>query len=221
MVESPKTRLHDLELGFLAVITASATHQLANFVGSVHQLSGLLDDLLREGGTGTPIDPERLRTIEQRLSRQALRAADLIRDLNQFAHLVDERVVEFDVNALARNLIGVCQRLAHLKQVTLELACSPGEILIRGDQFGLQHSLFIAIQTALETAQKGDTITVSPVGELGVASVKVKGPRNSGQDDRIGEALREVVSNIGGKVSCTRNSNEFTFEIRVPDSPAK
>ena len=79
------------ELAFFGTITAGLSHELKNVIATINEYNGLLDDLA-QAAARRPLDPERLRQICGKITKQIERGESLILGLNRFAHSMDEPI---------------------------------------------------------------------------------------------------------------------------------
>jgi len=159
--ENEKKSQIERDLTFFGVITANVSHDLSNVVCVLHQVSGLLGDLISQSEQGPPIKRERIATIRDRLVRQSERAKDLTEQLNRFAHGIDSRHMEFEVNSVVENLIAVSRRFADLRGLRLKMTRWKEDLSFVGDPFTLQQVLFEGLRRAYELTSVNETVDVS------------------------------------------------------------
>lgn len=216
MDNEPKSRA-DRDLAFLGTITTSMTHELANVILIIEQIGGLLEDLLETEREGRPVSCERLAVIQERLSRQTHRASNLIRGLNQFAHGIDQRLTEFDLNGLVRGLLEVSGRFANSRGVTVESQLAPGEIRVRADPFALQQAVFAALRRAFSICGPGKTVRITVTEDRRGPMISVQGPRGleSSTSAAQMDLLRPLLVGLGGSVSTKRKGTDEILIIRL------
>ncbi len=168
----PEQRARALEsLAFFGRINASVTHELKNVLAVINENAGLLQDLAAFADQGAPIDPERLRRAAGAVLGQVARGDELIKNLNAFAHCVDEPEQMLDLPRIVGLLVALCQRLAAMRCVTLVAQTEP--VSVRGNAFFVLELLFQAIVYALEhhDAASQVTVRVSPTEQGACLSV--------------------------------------------------
>ena len=77
-------------LQFFGKMTASISHEIKNVMAIINESAGLLEDYGMMADKGIPIDPEKLKVVSGRVSKQIHRAEGIIRNMNSLAHSVDE-----------------------------------------------------------------------------------------------------------------------------------
>ncbi len=173
MAESARTPLTNDKLAFFGSITASLSHELKNVLATIGEFSGLLDDLVAVASTGKPLSEERLQRICSRIAAQIERGEGLVRNLNKFAHTVDEAWTGVDLNALVTDITTLSRRFATLKQVKLETVLPDSPTIVTTDQFGCQHAIFLCVDMALRVATEARSVTVSVTGDGSAATVRI------------------------------------------------
>ena len=108
-------------LTYFGRTTASISHELKNALAIVKENAGLLGDYLLMADKGMPFDLARFKTVAGRIEDQITRADGIIKNLNRFAHSVDDPVKAIDLNETAALLGLLSQREAAMRQVSLEV----------------------------------------------------------------------------------------------------
>ncbi len=96
-------------LAFFGKVNASISHELKNVMAIISETAGLLEDLSDMTSTGTPIDPDMLKSCTGSIMEEIQRGFSTIRQMNRFAHSVDtpsESVNLMDMLDLVINLSG-------------------------------------------------------------------------------------------------------------------
>jgi hypothetical protein len=192
-------------------IIANMSHELANSIGILGQATGLLGDLLEASGPARPIDPVRLRVILERLERQTSRATELIQHLNYFAHSVDERSCEVELNSLSRNLVAISARLASMRGVDLQLNCAEDEVRLTGDPYGLLQVLFLALECFYQSLDSGSEVEITVVGEP--AGVQIRSAGVLGVEDDRFAAARSLAGGMGSRVTLEHGADGTVFTL--------
>ncbi|MBS1262504.1 MAG: hypothetical protein MAG453_01857 [Calditrichaeota bacterium] len=206
------------ELAFFGRITASVTHELNNVLSIVEQAAGLLEDQLAANEHGVPLDPDRLRTVHSRIERQVERGAGIIHNLNRFSHTVDDRDRDTDLGEFLATLRALCERLAELRHVTLEVVPCASTVLIRHNPFAVLQALFRALEIVLDSAQAGETVRVEALPAADRVTIRFTGPA-SGLVAHRGphlETCRSLLAEMDGELGTTEQSGGGAFEILLP-----
>jgi len=75
---------------FFGRMSASISHEIKNVLAIINENAGLLDDFALMAEKGMPLDPRRLGKVAESLMKQVRRADAIVRNMNKFAHSVDD-----------------------------------------------------------------------------------------------------------------------------------
>lgn len=163
-------------LKFVGAVTASVSHELNNIITIIDQVAGLLQDTLAGARAGAPLDMGKLQSMQERIARQTRRGIEIVKNLNRFAHGVDEPVARFEMNAVIGNLVNLVQRLADLRKVRLSVRYAGRETYVTSSPFRLQQAVFHCLECFLRFAPPGSEIALAIACEGSSACVAVSGP---------------------------------------------
>lgn len=84
-------------LQFFGKINASISHELKNILAIISETTGFLDDLVQLARQGKPLELSILENSNKSISEEISRGFHTIRQMNKFAHSVDDILTETDV----------------------------------------------------------------------------------------------------------------------------
>lgn len=202
------------ELQFFGRVSASVSHEIKNVFAVIHEGAGLLDDFCLLAAKGRPLDPERLQGVAQSILGQIRRGDEIVKNMNAFAHSVDEDVRDLDVGASLALIVGLSRRMAAAKSVRLDLEES-APATVRTDPYSLERLLHGLIALALESAASGAAFTfrAGPASDVPAdgAQVLLGGMSLPGQ---LPESLERLTRRLGvGLVTDDRTGNVV---LRLP-----
>jgi len=170
-------------LRFYGKISASISHEMKNILAVLNENAGLLEDLLFMTKKGASLDIDRIASIAESMKKQIRRGDLIAKNLNTFAHSVDEfnRAVNvFDVLTL---VVSLTRRFADMKGVVLNLNPVSDAIEITTHPFFLEQLLWCCLDMAIarpgqdktigleaDTNETGVQIIISGLGDLSEAS---------------------------------------------------
>jgi signal transduction histidine kinase len=150
--------MDDALLRFFGRMTASMTHEVKNALATVNENAGLLTDYAEMTLQGKPLDPERVYGLAARIADQVTRADGLLKNLNRFAHSVDESLIVVDVTELLKLLAALSIRFASMSEVSLNVREPAGPVVIETSPFSLLNTLFGCLEFAMRAAGRGRSL---------------------------------------------------------------
>jgi signal transduction histidine kinase len=157
--------------------SASISHELKNALAIIRENAGLMDDYLAMAERGVPIDPVKFKQLTGRIHSQTLRADTLIKNMNRFAHSVDEPMRKVNLNEWVELLAALAHREAAMRQVALQVAPWGAPVELMTNPYLLLTLLGHCLTLALSAVTAGSQITlkVLPAQERGVQFELLKG----------------------------------------------
>ena len=159
----------DLGLRFFGSTTASMSHELKNALAIIKENAGLLKDYMAMAEQGTPLMPERLKTVSGRIEDQVVRADGLIKALNRYAHTIDTPAVTVDLNEMLDILVAVSHRLAAMRQITLEKQPANAPVMVNTAPFFLLTAMGDCLAYVFEITEPGKIVIIEISSEKGGA----------------------------------------------------
>ena len=153
--------VYESSLQFFGKMNASISHEINNVLAIINENAGLLEDFAIMADKETPIDPARLKTMAGKILAQIKRADTMIKNMNKFAHSVDERIKYVDLNDLLELAVALSNRFASMRGVTLELDTSTNPLLITTNNFFLQNLLWQCLDFSMDAAGRGKTVSLN------------------------------------------------------------
>jgi len=153
--------VYESSLRFFGKMSASISHEINNVLAIINENAGLLEDFALVADKGTPIDPARLKTMAGKIQNQIRRADIIIRNMNKFAHSVDESIKGIDLNDLLELVVALSNRLASMRGVTLKLNTSTNPLFITTNHFFLENLLWQCLDFAMDAAGQGKTVSLN------------------------------------------------------------
>jgi C4-dicarboxylate-specific signal transduction histidine kinase len=139
-------------LQFFGRISASISHELKNVLAIVNENAGLLEDLTLMAERGQPIDPARLKKMAAAVQKQVGRADEILKNMNRFAHSVDETVAEVDLNPTIRLFMALTDRFTAMRGVTVDLQLPDSPLTIRTAPYFLMNFLWLGLDFSMSAS---------------------------------------------------------------------
>ncbi|KAF0188160.1 MAG: histidine kinase A domain-containing [Desulfobulbaceae bacterium] len=149
-------------LQFFGKVSASISHEIKNVLAIINENAGLLEDLSIAAQRGAAIDPERLNRACQQFSKQIRRADVIIKNMNQFAHSVDQFAAPVDLYNTTELVSNLAGRLAAMRKVTLQVIPPLSPVVIDSNPFLLENLIWLVLEYALDSTSEALTLTLAP-----------------------------------------------------------
>ena len=140
------------DLQFFGKISASISHEIKNVLAIINENAGLLEDLTMMADRGTPLDPARLKTMAETVQQQIRRADGIVKNMNRFAHSVDQTITTVDLAQTIELLIAITARFAAMKGVQVDLHLPETPVSIQTDPFHLMNLLWLCLDFSMSVS---------------------------------------------------------------------
>jgi hypothetical protein len=135
---------------------------------------------------GKPIDPARLKMMAQAVKKQIARADGIIKNMNRFAHSIDQTNSTVDLDQTIELLIALTARFAAMRGVKVNLQLPASPLRISTAHFYLLNLLCLCLDFSMSAS--GDEKRVELVVEETEKSIRIRFRRLAG----LSEALLET-----------------------------
>ncbi|MDA8138090.1 MAG: hypothetical protein M0036_05485 [Desulfobacteraceae bacterium] len=152
-------------LRYFGRTTASISHELKNALAIIRENAGLMDDYLAMAEKGLPIDMAKFKVLTGRIEGQTRRADGLIKNMNRFAHSVDEPLRKVNLNEMVELLAALSHREAAMRQVGLQVAQCQQPVVLVTAPYLLLTLLGHCLTYALTAVNAGGTIILKVQGD--------------------------------------------------------
>ena len=147
-------------LRFFGMMTASISHEIKNVLAIINENAGLMCDLTQMMMKSGAVDLERIHSLAGRFGAQVIRADNIIRNLNQFAHSIEEPLKEIDLRDSLELAVALSHRFASMRGVTLDLCLSDEPIDIKTNPFFLINLIWLCLDFAMDVAGRWKTVHI-------------------------------------------------------------
>jgi signal transduction histidine kinase len=139
------------DLAFMGKINASISHELKNIMAIISETSGLLNDLMEMADRGKKIETETIRGCCRDIEEEIERGFTTIKQMNRFAHSVDEPVKTVDLKKTLKLMVGLAGFLSHACDIRFDDDLQEG-IHITTCPFRLQNLIYRSLVFAFSKA---------------------------------------------------------------------
>jgi signal transduction histidine kinase len=204
-------------LAFFGQVSASISHELKNTISIMNESAGLLEDLSGMADKGIPIDTAKVKRLSATIKHQITRTNDIIRNMNRFAHLVDEPYRQIDVADCLKLVIAVSNRFIASAGVEITTDGSrPSTIVTR--PFYLHHLIWLLIKHCIDvTGIKGSLAIESKQVEKSGACILFSGLASIASEQQFAEnALENLLSILEARLETDFTKN--TLCLFLPET---
>jgi signal transduction histidine kinase len=145
-LDVPSTR----GLHFFGRMSAAISHDLKNTLSIMNESAGLLEDLAALAEKGRPLDPQRIKQLGATIKRQIQRTDGIVRNMNRFAHSVDDPIKEIDLTIALETLLAICRRLTDAKGIAVAIAPCDRDLSIVTRPFCFYHLIWLLLESCME-----------------------------------------------------------------------
>jgi len=186
------------EVAFFGRTTAGISHEFMNVLATIRESSGLIEDLLALDETSFPCRERLSRTLHT-IRGQVDRGMEVSGRLNRFAHSVDDRAAQVEVNGLLGQIASLMERHADMREIEVSVEDSEYPVMAQADPVRLLMTLAACIEYCLDQTaggglislacqQRGEQVAISCMGNPGLGVAEPVEERNHG-DALRGDAI--------------------------------
>ncbi|MBL7205532.1 MAG: HAMP domain-containing histidine kinase [Desulfobacteraceae bacterium] len=150
-------------LQFFGKMSATISHEINNALAIINENAGLLQDFTLMANKGMSIDLERLNTFAGKVIQQIRRAEGIVKNMNRFAHSVDESVKSVNLSDVVELMAALSGRFASMRGVTVEPKPAAVPVTITTNPFFLENLIWLCLDFAINAAGPGKTIGIITV----------------------------------------------------------
>ena len=204
-------------LQFFGKMSASISHEINNVLAIINENAGLLEDVTLMEERGVPLDPEKLKKISTKVMEQVKRANGIIRNMNRFAHSVDETIKRVNISDTLEFMIILSSRLSDMKRVSFTLDSGSDRIEITTNPFLLQNIIWLCLDYMMNRANSGDNVLISV--EEHDSDVQIRFSGISGFDDMTtcdfpAERETHLLEALNGKLEIDNGARQIVLRLK-------
>ncbi len=143
---------------FFGSMSSSNFHEIKNALAIINENAGLLDDIAHSTGEDISIDPERLKNVAAKITKQVKRADGIIKNINRFSHSVDKPEERIDLGETVAFVTKLSEKLAAIRGITVKTVPLTCELNITTSPFFLENLVWICLDFAMSCAGEGKTV---------------------------------------------------------------
>jgi C4-dicarboxylate-specific signal transduction histidine kinase len=171
-MNSKRDMIGEQGLQFFGKMSAAISHEINNSLAIINENAGLMQDFTLMADKGMPLDPERLNSLAGKVIQQVRRAEGIVKNMNGFAHSVDDSLKSVDLGDVVKLMVALSVRFASMRGVTVEPKSASAPVTITTNPFLLENLIWLCLDFAMDAAGAGNTIDILTVKTENGAQVR-------------------------------------------------
>jgi signal transduction histidine kinase len=203
-------------LRFFGSVNASISHELKNIFAIISETAGFLNDLTQLSKQGKPFDLSLLENCSNSIAEEIERGFDTIRQMNQFAHSVDDPVRETSIADTLTLAVKLTGYLSFAKKVHLDETAEDTTVFTSPFLFQtLIYKIFSALYRTLDVK---DELTLT-FHDTATSAVTIQFSHNQSADlDHFPDPqTAEIADVLKATVKITDTGLELTVPLKNED----
>ncbi len=139
-------------LQFFGQLSASISHEIKNVLAIINENAGLLEDLSIMADRDRPIDPVRIKAMAEKIQKQVGRADGIIKNMNLFAHSIDQTDATVDLAQTIELCVALTARLVAMKGAKVSLQLPENSVKYKGAPFFLMNLVWQCLDFSLSAS---------------------------------------------------------------------
>jgi len=190
-------------LQYFGKMSALISHEIKNVLAIINENAGLLEDYTMMAEKGMPIDSKRLKAASGKIMAQIQRAERIIKNMNKFAHSVDENIRAIDLSEVIDLVVALSAKFVSMHNVKIELNPTLEQVSITTSPFFIENLLWRCLNFSVDSIGQGETIGIM-LGETEKgAEIKFTGIQDIGEsqpDSFPGDAEKALLKTLKAEV---------------------
>ncbi len=200
-------------LRFFGKVSASISHELKNVLAIINENAGLIEDLTFAAERGAAIDPARLSNACRNFYKQIHRADDILKNMNRFAHSVDQLEATVNLVDLTGLVASLAGRLAAMKKLIIEVTPPAQPIMISTKPFLLENLIWLFLEMAIGTAGAPGTVALIPELAAEGCLLRVTGLAPLDPNWAAKMPPNEMLEALGARIDARTGATELTVHL--------
>ena len=151
----------EASLRFYSRISASISHEIKNALAIINENAGLLEDFTAMAEGGRSIDPAKYKNLAGMISKQVIRASNIVNEMNKFAHTLDQKVANVDLNETLGVFFALINRSTEWRHVIFNFTIPSQSVNVKTAPFFLVAFLWDLFESAEMVVSKEASVNVT------------------------------------------------------------
>lgn len=192
--------VYDICLEAFAGVSAIITHEIRNNMAVINENSGLLDDLALMAGDQGSVPNKKVRHIATSINGQIVKANNLMKNFNMFAHSNDTASATIDVQETLNTMISLTRRKANQNKISVVAEGEEG-IHLSTHPLVFEALLYLCLTDMYATSVQGCSLEVTASREGDFVTLQLKTGKGvveftSATEKKVKLLLKAIQANI-------------------------
>ena len=197
---------------FFGMTNRLISHELKNILAIISETLGLFDELVELSQTGIPLEPGKLPSLSASIIEEVERANRVIRNMNTFAHSVDEFIREVNINQIFTLMIEIAKLDSFAKNVRIRLVENEAYVIYTSPFF-LEKLIYHVIHFALRGAGQENEIRVSFDSDDHGTNIRFSGIASNAFEEFPTKKVARLSEALSAKVSLDTAAHELNIVL--------
>ena len=148
-------------LQYIKAMLPSFSHEAKNVLAVINENAGLMADYILMAQKGKTLDLGRLSSLSAAIRKQVARFNTLITDVRQAADGIDNNIQAICLVHHTRQVSELLSKKAAMRSIQLHVSAMEEPILIHTRPVLLLHILWVCLDYAMQTSERGQHIELS------------------------------------------------------------
>ena len=203
-------------LQFFGKMSASISHEIKNVLAIINENAGLIEDYTIMAEKGAHFDPGKFRSLAEKVGAQIRRADGIVKNMNTFAHSIDEPAKSIDLSDFLEFASALFARFAVMRGIALESKPSESSLMITTSPFFLLNLIWFCLELAMDAAGPEKAVGLSARktdtgAQIGFTGLKALGEALSGEFP--GEEKKPLLELLKAEIEIEQERGEIMINL--------
>jgi C4-dicarboxylate-specific signal transduction histidine kinase len=209
----------DRDAAFVARITASTTHEIRNVLAIIKESAGLIGDVVHSSSGRAMQYADKVERAVGRIDAQVGRGAEILTNLNRFAHCLDRASEGTDLNQDVQQVAFLSQRLARQGRHQIHVRAADQPLPVCVHPLRLQMALFAAVECCLNEMPEASTVTIRAGRRGDRSSIEFVAEAAEGTAEPIAgggaswRQLAELIDDLGASIEASKTERRLLIVL--------
>jgi len=204
-----------ISLDIFGAVMASISHEVKNRMAVINEHAGLIEDHINIAERAEEINIDRFRQSAEKIKLQVEIANEIIKNMNRFAHSVDNTAGQVNLHDAATLVSSLFQRKASAHQVSIDVRPPNEPVIEKRPFYHVLGLIWICLEAVAAIAAANSMVTISTERHDGESRLIIgfDTAAEGGPDNKIPETAQILAKSINADVILDQNQNNFVLRF--------